>query len=96
MVSSVVKLHINAGHRVRVAGSGPTKGMPVLSVTRQREWSNGLDAVTKGTTLRTVLSPPIMTEPTALLSMLQTALSTTPRREALSDTPPTKGDIAHG
>eukprot|EP00955_Chlamydomonas_euryale_P083417 363859-Chlamydomonas_euryale.AAC.3 len=42
-------------------GSGPTKGMPVLSAARQRGSSSGLGAVTKGTPLRTALSHPIPT-----------------------------------
>eukprot|EP00955_Chlamydomonas_euryale_P093247 364774-Chlamydomonas_euryale.AAC.10 len=49
--------------RVRVTGSEPTKGMPVLSVARQIGSSRGLGAVTKGTPLRTVLSHPIPTPP---------------------------------
>eukprot|EP00955_Chlamydomonas_euryale_P050591 354601-Chlamydomonas_euryale.AAC.6 len=36
---------------VRVTGSGPTKGMPVLSAPRQRGSGSGLGAVTKGTQL---------------------------------------------
>eukprot|EP00955_Chlamydomonas_euryale_P065163 359163-Chlamydomonas_euryale.AAC.5 len=49
--------------RVRIKGSGPTKGMPVLSVAWQRGPSSGQGTVTKGTPLRTVLSHPIPTQP---------------------------------
>eukprot|EP00955_Chlamydomonas_euryale_P040174 351612-Chlamydomonas_euryale.AAC.22 len=48
-------------HRVRVTGSGPTKGMPALSAAWSRGSSSGQDTVTKGTPLRTVLSHPIPT-----------------------------------
>eukprot|EP00955_Chlamydomonas_euryale_P050601 354603-Chlamydomonas_euryale.AAC.3 len=46
---------MSQSQRVRVTGSGPTKGMPVLSVARQKGSSNRQGAVTKGTPLRTVL-----------------------------------------
>eukprot|EP00955_Chlamydomonas_euryale_P113465 366220-Chlamydomonas_euryale.AAC.4 len=45
--------------RVRVTGSGPMKGIPVLSAAGQRGLRSGLDAVRKGTSLRAVLSQPI-------------------------------------
>eukprot|EP00955_Chlamydomonas_euryale_P033992 349676-Chlamydomonas_euryale.AAC.2 len=44
--------------RVRLTRSGPTKGMPVLSIAWQGGSSSGQGAVTKGTPLRTVLSHP--------------------------------------
>eukprot|EP00955_Chlamydomonas_euryale_P081805 363628-Chlamydomonas_euryale.AAC.7 len=52
-----------APFRVRVTGSRPTKGMPVLSAVRQSGSSSAKGTVTKGTPLRTVLSHPTPTPP---------------------------------
>eukprot|EP00955_Chlamydomonas_euryale_P084764 364003-Chlamydomonas_euryale.AAC.12 len=49
--------------RIRVTGSGYTRGMPVWSVTRRRGSSSGLGDVTKVTPMRTVLSHRIQTPP---------------------------------
>eukprot|EP00955_Chlamydomonas_euryale_P068797 360234-Chlamydomonas_euryale.AAC.1 len=48
---------------VRVTGSRPTKGMPVLSAARQRGSNSGLGAATKGTPLCAVLSHCMPTPP---------------------------------
>eukprot|EP00955_Chlamydomonas_euryale_P063960 358826-Chlamydomonas_euryale.AAC.2 len=40
-------LHMHYRVRVRAAGGGPIKGMPVLSAARQNDSSSGLGAVTK-------------------------------------------------
>eukprot|EP00955_Chlamydomonas_euryale_P095712 364954-Chlamydomonas_euryale.AAC.5 len=52
----VRKWHFFYHLRVKVTGSGPTEGMPVLSVARQRGSSSRQGTITTGAPLRMVLT----------------------------------------